>query len=516
MQLHKQQPSANYDALALQASERRRARSLLEMLSESGTDIRQGVNPQLAERKRFLQEQLNAKAQRRTQLMSEQAAGDKITAVAREIDMLTVDLENIEGQIRKASPQYAALKQPEISTVQEIQQLLDPESLLLEYSLGEERSYLWAVTSTSMTSYELPKKSDIQKAALQFYETLAAPSTGPTDAIQTGRSLSHLLLAPVASQLGRKRLVIVADGALQYLPFGALPDSTGSPTGYSPLIVKHEIANLPSIAVLATLRREVEGRKPAPKELAVIADPVFDAEDERVQKPSNQNSPRGQERVTLPTAIAFGELLRKVATETGAQRDGGTLTRLPGSRSEAERIAAFVPSSNNKKALDFDASRELVRSGELSNYRNLLFATHALVDNVHPELTAIVLSLVDETGKPVDGYLRAHEIYNLNLPADLVVLSSCETGLGKDVEGEGLVGLTRGFMYAGAARVVVSLWKVDDKATADLMVIFYRGVLKEGKRPADALRAAQVEMMKQARWRSPHYWSAFVLQGEWK
>jgi CHAT domain-containing protein len=168
------------------------------------------------------------------------------------------------------------------------------------------------------------------------------------------------------------------------------------------------------------------------------------------------------------------------------------------------------------EALDFKANRVTATSSELSQYRIVHIATHGLLNSEHPELSGIVLSLVDEQGRPQDGFLRLHEIYNLNLPAELVVLSACRTALGKEIKGEGLVGLTRGFMYAGAARVMASLWKVQDDATAELMKRFYRGVLKDGMRPAAALRAAQVEMWKSKQWRSPYYWAAFVLQGEWK
>ena len=167
------------------------------------------------------------------------------------------------------------------------------------------------------------------------------------------------------------------------------------------------------------------------------------------------------------------------------------------------------------RALDFSANRSIAMSGELSKYRYVHFATHGYLDTIRPGLSAIVLSLIDEQGNAQDGFLRTHDIYNLKLPAELVVLSACETGLGKDVKGEGLVGLTRGFMYAGARRVVVSLWNVNDKATADLMANLYRGMLRSNKTPAASLREAQIEMLRQKQWRSPYYWAAFVIQGEW-
>jgi len=193
-----------------------------------------------------------------------------------------------------------------------------------------------------------------------------------------------------------------------------------------------------------------------------------------------------------------------------------SIRRLPFTRQEAEQILAVSPSASNLRALDFRANRSLATSDELSKYRYVHFATHGYLDSARADLSAIVLSLVDEQGKTQDGFLRAYDIYNLHLPAELVVLSACETGLGKDVKGEGLVGLTRGFMYAGARRVIVSLWNVNDKATASLMEGVYAGMLKSHKTPAASLRAAQIEMLRQPQWQSPYYWAGFIMQGEWK
>jgi CHAT domain-containing protein len=189
--------------------------------------------------------------------------------------------------------------------------------------------------------------------------------------------------------------------------------------------------------------------------------------------------------------------------------------RLRATRREAEGIVTLAR-EKSLKAVDFQANRATATSAELSQYRLLHFATHGLLNSQHPELSGVVLSLVDEQGRPQDGFLRLHEIYNLKLGADLVVLSACQTALGKEIKGEGLVRLTRGFMYAGVPRVVASLWRVPDKATAELMKRFYQGMLREGLTPAAALRAAQVSLWKERRWRQPYYWAAFVLQGEWR
>jgi CHAT domain-containing protein len=168
------------------------------------------------------------------------------------------------------------------------------------------------------------------------------------------------------------------------------------------------------------------------------------------------------------------------------------------------------------EAVDFEASKATATGGSLNQYRIVHFATHGLINSRHPELSGIVLSLVDEQGMPQDGFLRLHDVYNLKLSADLVVLSACRTALGKDVKGEGLIGLTRGFMYAGAPRVVASLWDVKDEATAELMKRFYEGMLRRRMTPAAALRTAQLSMAKEKRWEAPYYWAGFVLQGEWR
>jgi len=153
---------------------------------------------------------------------------------------------------------------------------------------------------------------------------------------------------------------------------------------------------------------------------------------------------------------------------------------------------------------------------QLSQYRIIHLATHGIFNGEDPADSGIILSLVDAKGTPINGFLRLNEIFNLNLPAELVVLSACETGLGKEIKGEGLVGLTRGFMYAGTPRVLVSLWKVDDQATAEMMTRFYKLIFEKKLPPAQALREAQLQMQNETEWKSPYYWSAFVLEGEWR
>lgn len=540
MRMHKENASAGLDAEALTASERARARALLETLAEAKADIRQGVDPQLLDRERALQKQLNDKAQEQMQILGAAHTQEQARTITRQVETLTAELQQAESRIKQNSPRYAALTQPRPLSLKEIQtQVLDADTLLLEYSLGEERSYLWAVTSTSITSYELPKRDEIENSARELYglltdanqrsseladlrsgnnQTKKTQSKGgqvPLRSTTAATRLANMVLAPAAAQLKKKRLLIVADGALQYIPFGALPTPTLASVekNYHPLILEHEIVTLPSASTLAVLRQETKDRTAAPEILAVFADPVFEREDHRV-KHANRTSESADKTQSPGSELPVS--LQRAMNDTGVRDDRRKIPRLPGTREEARQILALVPAGNSKQALDFNASRQTAISGELSKYRYVHFATHGFLDSLHPELSGIVLSMVDEDGKSQDGFLRAHEVFNLKLPADLVVLSACQTGLGKEVRGEGLVGLTRGFMYAGAPRVVVSLWNVNDQATAELMGRFYRGMLKDKLRPAAALRAAQVSLMKEKKWQSPFYWAAFTLQGEWR
>lgn len=528
MRLHRQHPNNGYDRLALEASERGKARSLLEMLTEAHADIRQGMDTNLLQQERELQQLLDFKSALLTRLMNGPGTGDQAEAAQKEFDEVMGQYQDLEVKIRSVSPRYAALTQPQPLSAKAIQQqVLDSGTLLLEYSLGEEQSYLWAVGPDSLTTYVLPKGHEINLQVINLYPMLARGSRFSDDQFyDAAAQLSEVVLGPVTAKLGRKRLAIVPDETLNYIPFGVLPaPADGKTTGTRrPLIADHEIVYLPSASTLAVLRRATENRPPAPKLVAVLADPVFSRSDERVkpvmvapsgEAPSGRSSSRGgPQGQNLEAEISRSRLARS-AEDSGITRDG-LWPRLSSSRNEADNIVKLVPSDLGLEYLNFAASKASATDPALSQYRMVHFATHGSLDLEHPELSGVVLSLVDEHGSLRDGFLNLHDVFNLNLPADLVVLSACQTGLGKDVGGEGLLGLTRGFMYAGAQRVIVSLWSVNDPATAVLMQRFYEAMLKNGQRPAQALRAAQISMWNDPRWSAPYYWAAFVLQGEWR
>ena len=523
MRQHQSEPLKGFNALGLEVSERQRARSLLDLLAESRTNLRQDIDQALVSRERTLARQLSTKAQQ----LAPATKAAQMAVLKLEISQLEIDIERAQADIRKASPHYAALTQPQPLKLNEMQRQLDENTLLLEYALGPERSYVWAITKDSLTSYELPKAEITEKSARQVYELLQARATvkpretvaqqrqriaqADTQLTAAAQELSNLVLAPVAAQLGDKRLVIVADGALQYVPFAMLPN----PQSAEPLIVKHEIVSLPSASALAIQRNELAGRPLAPKLLAVIADPVFDRTDVRLSGVPATNEVEAATR-SLDDQRSIVHLAEKTAAASNGTTRKFVIPRLPYTRQEAKRLLTLAPQDATFGALDFQANRAAALNPALGQYRYVHFATHGVLDSERPGLSSLLLSMVDEKGKPQDGFLRANDIYNMKLPAELVVLSACQTGLGKEIKGEGLVGLTRGFMYAGAARVIVSLWNVNDQATAELMTRLYQKMLKQGERPAAALRAAQVELWKQKQWKAPFYWAAFTLQGEWK
>jgi CHAT domain-containing protein len=513
MKLHQNYPESGFDGQALYVSESSRARSLLELLAEAKTNLYSKVDTELLAQENKISEQIEKLEKQRIELLDIQNKTTEINTIENELWQLNQQYEQIKDKIKISSPNYAAITQPEPLNLKKIQSdLLDDDSILLEYYLGEEVSYLWTVTKTSINSYKLPKKAEIEKSIQRFQQEelipiRIRPEKGPL-AVDT---LSQILLKPVLKQIKNKRLVIVADGRLQTIPFSALiiPEKNQKQKEPLPLISQNEIINLPSASALAVLRNQVKNQKIAPKTIAIIADPVFGKQDQRF-KNHGDNSPDDFINNLENAPITEVELKDSL-------RDSGIkLKRLLGTRQEAEAIMALVPATERKEFFDFQANKSNAINPDLGQYQIIHFATHGILNTVHPELSGVVMSLVDEKGISQNGFLRLRDIFNLNLSAELVVLSACQTGQGQEIKGEGIIGLTRGFMYAGSKRVLVSLWKVDDQATAELMKRFYRGLLQEKLTATMALKQAQLEMSQIPQWRSPYYWGAFVLQGEWR
>lgn len=503
MDLEERVPGVGYAARALAAAERARARALLDRLNASGAEFRSSASASLIGRERELQRQVNAAERWRLGLLEDRnSTEEERQAAARTVRGYLDELGRLRAEIRRESPHYAALTQPETLTLHQIQRLvLDERSLLLEYWLGEERSFLFLVSREGLSSFELPGRERVEASARRVHRLLER-SHRPEARRAVADALcdaSRTLLAPIAGRLEGRRLLIVADGALQYLPFSALADPRRLDACPSapPLLLANETAYLPSASVLATLRLEAAERARPRAAVAVVADPVFSSRDPRLGP--------------VPAALEG----RGAGTRTGQSPGAlGRLARLPHSRTEAEAIVKLAGANATFRAVGFEARKELLLEGALSGFRVVHLATHAVLDSSRPGLSGIVFSLVDEKGDPQDGLLRMHELYGLRLPAELVVLSACRTALGKEVRGEGLIGWTRAFAYAGAERLIVGLWDVDDRSTATLMERLYRNLLVQGLSPSAALRQAQLSSRSENP--APYYWAAFVHQGEYR
>ncbi|MBX7222265.1 MAG: CHAT domain-containing protein [Blastocatellia bacterium] len=500
---------------AFRTSERAHAQGLLELLTLARTDIRTDMNPALLEREQLARTRLNQRADYQSKLLSRNHTSEEAAAVAAELKRLTAEYQECQTLIQQQSPAVAALTQPSALALGEVQHnLLEPGTALIEFSLGEEKSYGWIVTQTTIEVFDLPRQKDLEPLARQVYQAIsgrkqdgAVSAAGQAEAL---KQLSTQLLEPVTKINGIQKLVVVGDGSLLYVPLGALP--LPGTNGTKRVIDHYEITNLPSATMLGLIRRNTTGRSGATKQLAIFADPVFSPDDPRLAgRPAGKTGTRSENR-----SLVLGK--HEKSTQTLREPElAAQIPRLPGTRQEADAIASFVPATEVFKAIGFDATRETAISPQLANYRIVHFATHSFINPIHPELTGIALSMIDRKGTSIAGWVRLNDVFNLRLPADLVVLSACNSGIGKEYRGEGLIGLPRGFLHAGAARVLVTQWEVSDQATAVLMEKFYRHLLgPEKQNPAAALRAAQREMMTSAKWSAPVYWAAFQLVGEYR
>lgn len=509
MTLYEQHRDERYAAMAFEASERERARTLLDSLQDHASSMRTDERALLLAREKKVAEQLDASEAQRTKLLFSNH-GEEAKALELEIGELSSQLEQIEANVRRGDSNLTVSESQSLSLAQ-IQGALDPSTLLLEYSLGAQRSFLWLVGRGSFQSFDLPREQTIDEAATQVSRIVASvkaqePEEGKELQLAV-RHLSKMIVAPVIAKLGENALAIVSDGALHSISFAMLSDSAR--LSYRPLVLHHEITMAPSASFIVRRRGTLMARAQPSKMAAIFADPVFSIDDQRVERN------KGQPGKALDSPPSEERLLKHIGSILPV-RNQISIPRLPFTLLEANRIAVLVPAAERVVNLGFEANRASVTSPGLNQYRYLHFATHGWLDPDYPENSALVLSLVDRKGNSQEGVLSTRNVYNLNLDADLVTLSACETGLGKRVEGEGLVGLTQAFLEAGAARVAVSYWNVNDQATAELMSDFYTNLLARHLRPAAALKAAQIKVLGQQRWASPYFWAAFTLHGEWQ
>ena len=525
MQLDRERANQGYAAQALTVAERARARALQDELAQRAISVDARLDPKLLTDERAATDHLHTWAYQLSQLApGEQPKRQELQA---RIDEASRQLDELRGRIRAANPRYAELTHPSTLSAAAIQhELLDDKVSVLEFWLDDRRSYLWVLTRDTLNAFSLPARATIESAARDLRERmLAVTQIAPSMSIEQRAAedlasrkdlsaradLLQAAIVPAAARtLLRRVVVVVPDGELQLVPFAYLASAREADVSVASTYI-----NLPSISTLRSLRMLPRTRA-APNALAVIADPVFRADDDRLRpSPGRTKVDTSAGPVALNTTATAGTDLPTVlraATEAGV----ANLPRLPHSREEAQMIAALADPKSSWMALDFAANRSAALATNWSNYAIVHFATHSLVNARNPELSGIVLSLYDAHGRAEDGFLRMSDIYNMHVPADLVVLSVCDSAVGKDVGSEGPANLARAFFYAGAHRVIASLWPVDDRASVAFMRELYSGILEHALSPQDALTRAQRVLQQNPRWRAPYYWAPFALEGDWE
>ena len=470
---------------SLETAERARARVTADLIAESASNLFAKTDPSLLRQRQELLDRLAELKNRRNRILSspDNFRPEELQSTIDQLAQVEHNINLIDIQIRRTGDELNHPTGDTEISIEQIRRNLEDQSALLQYSLGRTRSIAWVVTRQSLIAFELPPQREIESLVRSAIELLreATHSRGDRERLEASlERLSTAILRPILTNLDKSVVHVAPDGALHYIPFGVLPTSDGSR-----FMDSVTVTTIPSTTVLAMTRRSAN-RPDLRRTIAIFADPVFEPQDARLMQ---SNSRTDREETNL------------------------NLTRLPWTEQEAVIVENLVPTEQRLVARGFDASRQRLMGESLSGYRILHLATHGLIDTKYPELSSLVLSLYDRKGESVNGLVRLNDIYGLSLSADLVVLSACDTALGLELRGEGFLGLTQGFLYAGGRNLLTSLWRVPDRATAELMRGFYGNLLGNGLDPATALRNAQRAMAGKRRWRDPHFWGAFVLVG---
>lgn len=490
MELEAREPGEGWLVRAFEMAEQGRARTLLDLVSDLDAERRRQEVPDFVMRDRDgLRQALRTWDKKVRLLEARNAPAEEIDATRRHLSNLILEWERRLGTAFREGAAGTSMASRSFSAIRETLSL-DADTSLLLFSLGERRSFVWWLGDEGLNARELPPREEIRAATESALEDVRRPASlfpDNEDRLRGLDRLGELLLGSLPEGALSRRLVVIPDGVLHRIPFSALRLEGRH------LVQDHQVVRVPSASVLVTLRERKHEHVDPSRLLAVMADPVFQRDDPRLP-----GVPADEARVPLETPSIVEDLLR-----------------LPASGLEADAIADLVAPTCRWTARGFKASREPVEQGRLAGFHVIHLATHAMLDDKRPETSGIALSGFDQQGRPREGYLYAFEIAELDLTADLVVLSACQTGLGHEIRGEGLVGLTQSFLEAGADRVLVSLWDIDDAATAELMGHFYRGLLRDRRSPAEALRGAQERLRRGGVWSEPYHWAGFTLVGDW-
>lgn len=481
MQLHEREPSAGYQLRALEAAERARARGLLDLLGAAASEVRSGIDDESRRREQELHSRI-ARLSRRFSAAETAAQPDtrELAVLGDELERAQEERLRLQWTIREAHPAYADLHEPMPARVSEIQALVEPSSALLLYTIGRARSFLFVVTSEQVVALRLPAPGEIERLVRDLRAGLERPGRRQFGGyVQAATRLYQMLIAPAADLLeGKRALVIVPHASLYQVPFGALLTEDSPASGQTPfaslpyLLRRWSVSYVQSASVLASLRK--------------------------LRRSSSLDSADDNERKQL---VAF-------AHPGGSSLGVDRVPRLQHVVREVAEIGKEYAPNQVVTYTGLAATEQAVKTASaLQQARRVHFATHALL-NDDPQYSGLVLS-----GES-DGLLHTYEIFNLKLRAELVILSACRTAQGKHMAGEGILGFTRAFLYAGASSVVASLWQVADASTAQLMIEFHRRLATKPGGTASALRAAKLALIEDERWAHPYYWAPFVLVGE--
>jgi len=395
----------------------------------------------------------------------------------------------------------------------EIQAALPPGYVLLDFWLGETRSFVWVVRRAGLSLTALPGQAAIEAQSRLATRALGVPPAGLARRERRIALLSQTLFGPIARQLAGERFVVVPDGQLFNVPFAALPIPGSNQANPERLIDRGAVVTLPS-ASLALEIRDAVARRPAAEGLFAVGDPVFGCPDDRLGCVAPAVVPPSYfERLGAWMKARF-----RAPPKVERDATSGELPRIARTRSEVAAITRLAGAGEVVERLGFAANRSAVLGSPLESFRILHFATHGLVDPARPARSGLALARLNPAGGKLagDSFLRLGDLAGRKLHADLVVLSACDTALGRETRGEGPQSLGRAFLAAGAATALVSLWRVDDSSTKQLMVGFYRQLLERGLPAAAALRQSQLAVRSRPEWNDPYYWGAFVLQGDWR
>ena len=515
MILHSKFPNENYNKQALMINEKARARSLLETLRLANAKFPNNISSSLFEKEKTLRANLNLNINSLTGVLGEKIKGIRVSKIEKEITRLTLEYEQVKAEIRSTYKDTFLLKYPDAFDIRKFQNnILDENTILLEYALGQEKSYVWIVGKNETISYELPPRQVIEKYVFKLRKLILEQSiifgespkeyksrltANQIEYQRVSEKLSDILLNNISNIIKGKKMIIVPDGVLYYLPFSILPVLKQENSSKDLLLYNNEIAYQPSASALLFIDESQKNFAPTDKAI-IFADPIFSEKDQRIKQRTKTKEK------SVNKSLLFDSILSSA----------GNIYRLKATKNEANDISRIIGRSKTTTIFGENATRRKMLSLEMKDYKIIHLATHSILNKKKPEFSSIILSRFDKNGSEMNGLLSLDDIYNLNLSAELVVLSSCDSGAGREVKGEGVISLTQGFLQTGSKSVLSSLWKIEDKATAKLMKYFYEYLIEENLPPAEALRKAKIKMREKSKYKSPLYWAGFTIQGEFR